>query len=99
MKRQFSLKKLIQILIICSMGIGLTIAFKPNYIKLHELQTHYSHLKQKLFLEEKRSQQLKRELNGLTNNPDWIEKVAREKLGWCSLKETIYRFQTSDSNR
>lgn len=73
------------------------IAFTPNFKKLDELQTHHSLLRQKQLLEEKRSYKLKQELNGLKTNPEWIEKVAREKLGWCSPDETVYRFQNSDS--
>ena len=97
MKRPFSLKKIIEILVICILGILLSVAFKPNYTKLHELKTQHLLLRQKLTLEEKRNENLKKELHGLKNDPYWIEKVAREKLGWCSSKETVYKFQTRKS--
>lgn len=92
MKSPFFFKKLAGILFICAAGIFLSIAFKHNYAKLRELQTHYSLLKQKLILEGKRSLRLKKEQDGLTCDPHQIEKVAREKLGWCSPGETVYRF-------
>lgn len=106
MNRQLSTERLISYSIIFGLGILIVTAFKPNFAVLYDMKTHYSFLKQKLVLEEKRNYFLKKELNGLSNDPNYIEKVAREKLGWCRPSETVYRFQihpsrsgTSDSNK
>lgn len=98
MKRQPSTQKLISYSIVCGLGILIIIAFRPNFMTLYEMKTHYYHLKQKLILEEKRNYFLKKEFNGLSNDPSYIEKVAREKLGWCRPTETVYRFQTHPSD-
>jgi len=76
------------------LGLVLLVAFSPNFKKLQDLRAHHARLKQKLLLEEKRNYLLKKEFNGLSNDPGYIEKVAREKLGWCHPRETVYRFPT-----
>lgn len=94
MKNSSSLRKPAEILLICVIGIFIALAFKPNFAKLYELRAHQSILKKKLLLEEKRNYSLQKEYNGLSNDPEYIERVAREKLGWCRPTETVYRFQT-----
>lgn len=105
MKKQSFQSAFISYFLVCAFGILIVIAFKPNFSELHELRTHYSFAQQRLFLEEKKNYSLQKEFNGLSNDPEYIEEVAREKLGWCRPTETVYRFQTrppvnktSDSN-
>lgn len=106
MRKQLDIKRLLSYFFAGVLGIFIIITFRPNFAKLQELKTHLSHLKQKLILEEKKNYFLKKESNGLSNDAEYIEKVAREKLGWCRPTETVYRFQTrpdvtsgpSDSN-
>jgi len=98
MKRYSLFAISIKILILCAFGTLIYLAFRPNYEKLRQLQLQQSLLTQRLILKEKQSQCLKKELTGLNSNSSWIEKVAREKLGWCLPEEKIYRFQTPDSN-
>ena len=76
------------------LGAVLLVTFSPNFRKLLRLRADYARLKQKLLLEEKRNYLLKKEFNGLSNDAGYIEKVAREKLGWCHPRETVYRFPT-----
>lgn len=97
MKKNTSIPNLFVYFLVFSLGVFLIIAFRPNFAKLYELRTHLSKLKQKLLLEEKRNYFLKKDFNGLSNDPDYIEKIAREKLGWCRPTETVYRFQTNMS--
>lgn len=108
MKKNTPLPKILGYLLIGCFGALLVIAFRPNFAKLYELKTHLSRLTQKLILEEKKNYFLKNEFNGLSNDAEYTERVAREKLGWCRPTETVYRFQTrtpglsgasSDSNR
>lgn len=106
MKKHSFIPNLIIYILISGFGIFLVIVFCPNFAKIYQLQAHHSRMKQKLFLEEKRNYFLKKEFNGLSNDPNYIERIAREKLGWCRPTETVYRFQTnpdklgsSDSNK
>lgn len=79
-------------LLIIGFGAAILFAFIPNFTKLSKLDIQYSQLQKQLQLEEKKNISLKKEYNGLSNNPDYIEKVAREKLGWSRPNETVYRF-------
>ena len=92
MKRRSFPVKYIAVALVLLTGILITVVFVPNFSKLYELEKHYSAVSDKLILEEKRNLYLKEEFDGLSNNPDYIEKVAREKLGWCRSSETVYRF-------
>lgn len=94
MKRQLSQSAWVAYFLVCAFGILIVIAFKPNFSELRELRAHYSLARQRLFLEEKKNYSLQKEFNGLSNDPEYIEEVAREKLGWCRPTETVYRFQT-----
>lgn len=98
MKKTLSVTKIFGCILIIGMGFIIIISFTPNFAKLYEIQAHYSFLKQKLLLEEKVNSFLKTESNGLSNDPYYIEKVAREKLGWCHPAETVYHFQTTLPN-
>lgn len=98
MKTHQSVSKIVGNIFIVLFGLVVVIAFRPNFAKLLELQTHHSPLKQKLLLEEKKNAYLKKESNGLSTDPEFIEKVAREKLGWSRPAETVYRFQTNSPN-
>src|SRR5665213_2120560 len=45
--------------------------------------------------QKKNSQQLQTELNALRNDPQTVERLAREKLGYARPDETVIRFQTN----
>lgn len=98
MKKRTPISTLISYVLMSILGIFIVISFRPNFEKIYELRTHLSLMKQKLLLEEKRNYFLKKEFNGLSNDPKYIEEVAREKLGWCRPTETVYRFQTHTPN-
>jgi len=97
MKTHTPFSKLAAILVMCGLGFLIISAFRPNFSKLLELQTLLSVAKQKLVLEEKRNACLKEEFDGLSSDPVYIEKVAREKLGWCRPTETVVRFSKNSS--
>lgn len=85
---------LVAYLVVFGIGLIIFISFKPNFDKLYTLRQHYAFAKQMLFLEEKRNTSLQKEYNGLSSDPDYIEEIAREKLGWCRPTETVIRFQS-----
>jgi len=50
--------------------------------------------------EEERNTQLKREIELLKKDPEYVEKVIRDKLGYAREGETIYRFESlEEQNR
>jgi len=104
-KKQSLIPLFIAYLLIFGIGLIIFISFKPNFDKLYTLKEYHSFAKQNLLLEEKRNTVLQKEYNGLSSDPNYIEEVAREKLGWCRPTETVIRFQnqlqtkkSSDSN-
>jgi uncharacterized membrane protein len=84
---------LIAYLVIFCIGFIIFISFRPNFNKLYALKSHYSFSKQRLLLEEKRNTSLQKQYNGLSSDPECIEEIAREKLGWSRPTETVIRFQ------
>ena len=67
----------------------------PNYLQCQSLRNELSE-KEKLAAEQQREiMQLKQEIEGLRKDPRSIERVAREKFGWCRDNEKIYHFDSS----
>lgn len=61
-----------------------------------ELEAKQYALKQ----EEELNARLKREIDLLKKDPEYVEKVARDKLGYAREGETIYRFESlEEQNR
>ena len=70
--------------------------FLPSYTQLQELKqknADYAHQIQELT---KKNAALKEEKRLLMDNPDYLEKVAREKMGLVRDNEVIYKFVPAD---
>ena len=81
-------KRLIYLLI----AIGLIIAaFLPGFFKLRELRKNNRNLERRIEILTKANEELKKEKEKLENDPSYIEKVAREKLGMTRKDEIILR--------
>lgn len=83
------------IIIVCGCGILLVIIFIPNFTALQGLRGNLNQMQKKLIFEERRNRLFQEELFALENDAGYIEKIAREKLGWAGKEETIYRFSQS----
>lgn len=66
--------------------------FWPEFVKLEDLRREEKKLGTRLEVEERKNQLLRHEEEELQNNPDYVEKVAREKLGLIKPGEVIYKF-------
>jgi cell division protein FtsB len=55
-------------------------------------------LKARIEAEEGKNARLRREENDLKTDPNYVEKVAREKLGLVKPGELIYRFEEDKQN-
>ena len=77
-------------------AVGVAVLW-PNYLQCQSLQSELSE-KEKLAAEQQREiMQLKQEIEGLRKDSRSIERVAREKFGWCRDNEKIYHFDSSGS--
>ena len=67
------------------------IIFLPEYSALNRLREENDHYKKRIELLENRNDGLKEELVKLREDPNYVERKAREKLGIVKKGEVIYR--------
>lgn len=67
----------------------------PAYTDYRNARTKNQQLEQQLLRQELQAHQLRRDIQALKNDPVAIERVAREKLGWCREDEMVYHFETA----
>ena len=71
--------------------VALCIIFLPSYSELHKLREENEQLQRRIVLLEGHNEKLKEELQKMKQDPDYVEKRAREKLGIIKKGEIIYR--------
>ena len=86
-------KKLINLLIFLAALILLAIIFVPGYIKLASLNKENQGLTQEIQRLKQANEKLERELSLLEEDKEYIEKIAREKLGLTKEGEIIYKIE------
>ena len=69
----------------------IVVVFLPSYSKMQELKQKNLELAQKITFLEVKNKQLEQEGKFLKNNPEYLEKVAREKMGLIRQGETVYK--------
>ena len=67
------------------------IVFLPSYTKMQELKQKNKEFLQRIQYLEVRNKQLEQERQFLQNNPEYLEKVAREKMGLIRQGEMVYK--------
>ncbi|MFH1878898.1 MAG: septum formation initiator family protein [Candidatus Omnitrophota bacterium] len=70
---------------------ALCAAFLPGFSELNRLHNQNEQLLQRVRLLEEHNDKLKGQLFKMKNDPNYVEKKAREKLGIIKKGETIYR--------
>jgi cell division protein FtsB len=55
-------------------------------------------LQRELEKESEKSRQLQSQIDALQNDPQTVERLAREKLGYAKPDETVIRFESSATN-
>lgn len=81
-------------LILCSFAL-----FIPKYQKLKASEAALAKLENELAEKKAESLHLEEQLSGLTNDPDILEKFAREKYGYCREGEIIYTYNKEELSR
>ncbi len=83
---------------ICLIAIVLLLAlilwqiFKPRFVQIKELRTTAEMERQDLQREGEKLRMLKLNQEKLQEDPRYIEKIAREDLGYAKPGETVFRF-------
>ena len=69
----------------------IALLFLPSYSKMQELKQKNQEFVQRIEQLEARNKSLEEERQHLLNNPEYLEKVAREKMGLIRQGETVYK--------
>ena len=67
--------------------------FLPSYTKMQDLKAKNQDYLDQIRTLEKKNEQLAREKDLLENDPAYLEKVAREKMGLAREGEVIYKIE------
>lgn len=74
------------------------VVFLPGHSKLQELREENEQYQKRIELLEGHNEQLKEELSRMRQDPVYVEKKAREKLGIIKKGEIIYRKKTKNNS-
>ena len=81
-------KKLIFILVIITI---LVVIFFPGFSRLQQLKEENRNLEKRIEILKRTNKELKKEKEKLENDPSYVEKIAREKLGMVRKGEIILK--------
>ena len=71
--------------------------FVPSYTKMQDLRLKNVQLEEKVSAITKKNEELGKEKKLLEDDPVYLERVARDKMGLVREGETVYRIQMEES--
>jgi cell division protein DivIC len=77
--------------------IAVTAMFVPKFKQYHELSRKNTALQDEIRVEEETLKQLKDRQERLKSDPRFVEKLAREELGYAKPGETVFRFTDDEA--
>ena len=77
----------------------IVVVFLPSYSKMQELKQKNQEFLQKIQYLEAKNKKLEEEGRFLKNNPEYLEKVAREKMGLIRQGETVYKIVPEEQKK
>ena len=80
------------LLILSVASIVLVILYYPKYKKMHQLDMTEKKLDQDIEKKDKDIMDLKERQRAMIHDKESLEKIARDKLGYSSSEEIIYKF-------
>jgi len=80
-----------RLIYISAVLILIAAVYFPGFAKLKELRKQNSNLEKRIEILSKTNEELKKEKEKLENDPSYIEKIAREKLGMSRRNEIILK--------
>ena len=81
-----------------SFAIIVFLLFLPSYTKMQDLRQKNSELAKELLELKRQNRDLRREKKLLDNDPVYLEKVAREKMGLIREGEVVYKMVPPATN-
>ena len=82
---------------VLSVIVVFCIVFLPGFSKLHKLKEENVQYQKRIELLEEHNDELKRELAEMRQDPGYVEKRAREKLGIVKKGEIIYKKENDNT--
>jgi cell division protein FtsB len=83
----------IWVLCMTATAVGSAYFLAPMHREMRDAQHELAALQESRAGQENRTWELKRQISALRTDEDAVERVAREKFGWCREGEKIYRFE------
>ena len=72
-------------------AVIVALLFLPSYTKMQELKQKNDDFTERIKRLEEKNKKLEEEKRFLTTNPDYVEKIAREKMGLIRQGEKVYK--------
>lgn len=72
--------------------IGLVWLFYPKFRRMNDLSHRKDQLEQEIREQEELLRHLRTKQERLMSDPRFVEKIAREELGWAKPGEVVFRF-------
>jgi cell division protein FtsB len=79
--------------------VGIGSLFYPQYAHYRELQRREEALRREYRRGQQQLKRLKHDQEGLRNDPAFVERIAREQLGFARPGETVIKFYDDDGSR
>jgi cell division protein FtsB len=87
---------IILIVVACLLGVG--IWYLPVIKQNQRMRQETQRLDAQVQKEEEAAKQLKSSIEAMRNDPQTVERVARQKLGYAKPGETVVRFEGATTN-
>ena len=92
------LTKAVVFLLVIAALLAVAVWYLPLIKQNERMRSEVLRLQEELATKEETARQIKVQLEALRNDPETVERYAREKLGLARAGETVIRFQRPDSN-
>ena len=92
------LTKAVVFLLVIAALLAVAVWYLPLIKQNERMRSEIFRLQQNVTTEEETARQIKVQIEALRNDPETVERYAREKLGLARHGETVIRFQRPDSN-
>ena len=95
-------KKLLSLVVIATVSLYMLFSFifsDLGLIKYRYMKREYNRVRTDITRLQEENKNLREEVGSLKTDPDYIEALAREKLGLVKEGEIIYRFQEKEKEK
>ena len=92
------LTKAVVFLLVIAALLAVAVWYLPLIKQNERMRSEILRLQQNVATEEETARQIKVQIEALRNDPETVERYAREKLGLARAGETVIRFEQPNSN-